>query len=75
MSEISSEILMQLEEAQATVSQTMVAGGPQVVAEAMTHSIGERIFVAARSVAAKDVRLDHSTTSRSRLLWALTVSS
>jgi hypothetical protein len=70
MSEISSEILMQLEQAQAALSQTMVAGGPPVAPEAMTHSIGEPIFGAAGSGSAKYVLVDHYTTSSSRRLWA-----
>lgn len=70
MSEISTEIMLQLEQAQAALAQNMAAGGPPVAAEVTTTSIAEPTFGAAGSGKAKHVLVDHYTTSSSRRLWA-----
>jgi len=69
MSEISTEIMMQLEQAQAALAQSMVAGGPPVATEATAPGIAEPTFGAAGSGSAKYVLVDHYTASSSRRLW------
>ncbi|MCK5517405.1 MAG: hypothetical protein KAI39_11065 [Desulfobulbaceae bacterium] len=76
MSEISAEIMMQLEQAQIALSQNMVAGeGPPVAPEAMASNITDSTFGAAGSGKAKYVLVDHYTASSSRRLWAHAASA
>ncbi|ABM03464.1 hypothetical protein Ping_1672 [Psychromonas ingrahamii 37] len=70
MSEISLEIMQQLENAQVSLAQSMVAGGPPMTAGSTTPNLAETTFGAAGSGQAKYLLLDHYTTSSTRILWA-----
>ena len=69
MIEIIPEVLQQLEQAQAELTQSMEAGGPPVAAEISTPGVAQPIFGAAGSGTAKYVLLDHYTASSLRRLW------
>lgn len=70
MAQVSSEVLKQLEQAQAQVAYGLATGGPPVAAGVASESSAEPVFAAAGSDQAKHVLVDHYFTSSLRRLWA-----
>lgn len=68
--EISTDVLQQLEMAQAQLAQSMEAGTPPVSPVLGTSAGTQQVFGAAGSDTAKHVLVDHYMTSSSRRLWA-----
>jgi hypothetical protein len=70
MTEVSADVMQQLEQAQAELAQTMEAGGPPVAAEVAVPGIPQVTVGAAGSGQANHVLVDHYFTSSLRRLWA-----
>jgi hypothetical protein len=68
MSEISAQIMQQLEKAQAELAQSLEAAGPPVAPE--VTAMGSETVGAAGSGQAQHVLVDHYFTSSLRRLWA-----
>lgn len=68
--EISTDVLQQLEMAQAQLAQSMEAGTPPVSPVLETSAGPQQVFGATGSDTAKHVVADHYMTSSSRRLWA-----
>jgi hypothetical protein len=72
MTNVSAEVLQQLEQAQAQIDYGLAAGtgGPPVASTASAEVSSQPVFGAAGSATAKHVLLDHYFTSSLRRLWA-----
>lgn len=70
MTEVSLEVLQQLEAAQAALEQGVETNGPPIPSEVAAMEISQPSFGAAGSGKVKHVLVDHYTTSSTRRLWA-----
>lgn len=70
MTEVSMEVLQQLEAAQAALEQSFETNGPPISSEVASMEISQPSFGAAGSGVAKHLLVDHYTASSARRLWA-----
>jgi hypothetical protein len=70
MAEISSQVLKQLEQAQAALVQSIETAGPPVASEVAIPETAPAVVGAAGSGQAQHVLVDHYFTSSLRRLWA-----
>ena len=70
MLEVSTEVMQQLEQAQAELAKSVEAAGPPVAAEVAATQTAEIAFGAAGSAQAKYLLVDHYFTTTLRRLWA-----